>query len=158
MSGCPFEIKCSCSNGVWTVRSIVGTHNHIVEENLIGHSIARKPSQEEKEKIRLLGRSGVPPKAILSNIKAEFGNSLISATEIYNELNADRVERLNGKSAVECLLEQLNSEKFKSSVMESSDSVEAIFLRMLIQLNWHKDMTLSFSLIAPTRLISLECP
>jgi hypothetical protein len=84
LTGCPFEVVCSSRKGIWTVRNVTGQHNHELSENVVGHSIARKPSDAEKATIIFLGESGVAPKHILSVLKHDFPNSKVVAQNVYN--------------------------------------------------------------------------
>ena len=109
------------------MRKVVETHNHPVSHNVIGHSIARKPTATEKERIRTLGEQGVPPKAILSVLRSEFQNERTSAGEIYNELSAARMDMLAGRTPIEALLELVSQDDYVSRVKLDCVTTECIF-------------------------------
>ena len=48
--GCSFEIVCSLRKELWAVRKGNCVHNHDVSLNPAGHSIARRPTEEEKKR------------------------------------------------------------------------------------------------------------
>jgi len=94
---------------------------------MIGHSLARKPSANESQRIRALGEQGVPPKAILSVIRGEFNNDRTTAREVYNELTAARLDYLSGRTSIEALLQLISVEDYVSSVKLNGTTTECIF-------------------------------
>ena len=100
---CPFQIIVSLKKGSWNVREIRGEHNHECTEN-IGLPAFRRPDEVEKQRIKDLGESGVPPKAILSILRQEFSNYRTTAREVYNELTKARTRFLAGRSPIQTLI------------------------------------------------------
>ena len=47
LTGCTFVVYCSSKNQVWRVIRIEGTHNHPLDSDAIGHSVARRLTSEQ---------------------------------------------------------------------------------------------------------------
>ena len=58
LTGCPFQISCTVTRGVWVASIVIGSHNHAVGEDLAGHVVVRRPTTEERAKIQQLGSLG----------------------------------------------------------------------------------------------------
>ena len=128
---CPYKVVLSLSKGVWRLKIVNDEHNHEVSLELIGHSMARRPDEQQKEKIRHLGKHAVPTKRILSILKDENHSTNLSSREVYNELNKSRKELMNGKSSIDVLLEQLiPSEDFVCSQLLDDDRLSCFFLEI----------------------------
>lgn len=123
---CPFKIIMSMKQGSWRVREIQGEHNHNCTEN-IGIPTFRRPNEVEKQRIRELGVSGVPPKAILSTLRPEFGNYRTTAREVYNELTKYRAEFLAGRSPIQALIDHVSSEQYTYKVLLQDNVVVGFF-------------------------------
>ena len=127
LTGCLFEIVCTVQKGVWAVRKMVETHNHPLSTNFAGHSVARRPTADEKLRIQELGEQGIAPKSILSALRSEFQNETITSLEIYNELTAARLDFLKGRKPIEALIEIVSGEAYFSNVRMTGLEVECIF-------------------------------
>ncbi len=94
LTNCDYEIICSKKKGVCGIRKEIGTHNHAISLDVSGHSVARRPSKTEKETIRKSGESGIAPKAILNQLNKDGANTLITAKEVYRELDNQKKDFL----------------------------------------------------------------
>ena len=127
LTGCEFQIVCSCVKGLWAVRKISGNHNHDIGGNLAGHSVKRRLSEDEKKRVRSLHNSGLSPKDILSVLRTEFGNHYSTAKEIYNEVADAREEELRGRKPIEALLDLIRGRDYLSDVLMNGDIIKSIF-------------------------------
>jgi hypothetical protein len=123
LRGCSFEIVCSSKRGVWAVRKISGAHNHALERNLSGHSVARRLTSTEKQKIVSLSGNGIPPRAILTTLRSESNNPYISAQEIHNTLHFERRSMLRGRKPIEAFIDVVSCSDFFRKIWLEDDVI-----------------------------------
>lgn len=123
--GCTYVIVCSRKKSVWGVRKVKGSHNHDLSLDVSGHVVARRPNKAEKEKIRKLRESGLPPKEIVSQLKKEFNNNLITTKEVYRELNNAKKELLKGKINMEALVDDSSRKRLLEDLLYNEDNIAA---------------------------------
>jgi len=127
LTGCSFEIVCSSKRGVWAVRKIAGAHNHALERNLSGHSVARRLTSTEKQKIVSLSGNGIPPRAILTTLRSESNNPYISAQEIHNTLHLERRSMLRGRKPIEAFIDVVSCSVFFRKIRLEDDVIQGVF-------------------------------
>lgn len=116
---CPLKIYAICPKkgpnaGRWLVKDKDLQHNHDLCEDLIGHPAARRHSlkPEQRDLIERLLNYGVAPHRIMSILHAESPDNLIISEDIYNLRKAFNREKLNGRTQMEYLQEQLVKEEW----------------------------------------------
>ncbi|KAI8900530.1 hypothetical protein BC833DRAFT_563262 [Globomyces pollinis-pini] len=98
------------------VRKLIDNNNHDITNNVAGHSIARRPTEEAKETFRILARHGTAPRFILAHLKRECNNWLPHARDSYYSNAKDRNEFLKGRKPNEVLTDVLSNSGYHSSI------------------------------------------
>jgi len=127
LTGCPFQISCTVTRGVWVYSIVSGSHNHAVGEDLAGHAVVRRPTTEERAKIQQLGSLGVAPKHILSVLHIEFDGNKSTAQHVYNVLQSTKAEFLRGRSPIEALADLVSEDGYISNVWLKDRDVIGVF-------------------------------
>ena len=93
MTECPYEVRVLRTDyGTWTVQVKEPSHNHeLVEPSAFPYH--RRPTEDQKTRIRSLHASGVAPRFIVASILEQTPESLISLRDVYNEIARGRKER-----------------------------------------------------------------
>lgn len=119
---CPFELYCRFikKTGLYHVDLINDNHNHEPATCLLGHSAARKLTDEQKEEASIMLRKGIKAKQVVSYLIEKNEKVLIIAKDLYN-LKAKSVEdELSGLSWVDCLLKNLQSGNYYSNFQKDN--------------------------------------
>lgn len=124
---CPFTIKCTKVNGIWSVKSIKNEHNHEIPEDINGYARSKRLSEKETSLVSSLFDAGVQPRKIRSVLLQE-GNSNTTMSVIYNEKNKHKKILLNGQTSLNALVRTLQAEPYFYSVKHDvNDSLTALF-------------------------------
>ena len=100
-SGCPFRLNCAWVEGdKWRVIVGCGVHNHKIASSLHGHAYVGRLTDEEKEHIFGLVRSGVQTAAILTSIKSKFPDNLLTKRTLSNQVQALRFQQREGRTTM----------------------------------------------------------
>ncbi len=126
-TGCEFEIVYSSVKGVWAVCKILGSHNHELSGNLVGHVVKCRLSELEKAKVQAFSGQGLAPKDILCILCKEFTNIHSTTREIYNELVAARAEELSDRRSIEALVELISCSDYFNKVRLVEGVVDYVF-------------------------------
>ncbi|KAG5540574.1 hypothetical protein RHGRI_020704 [Rhododendron griersonianum] len=81
---CPFELKAVKGNNGWTVSVHNGTHNHPPAVYLEGHSYAGRLSAEQTSMVVDLSIALVKPREILTHLKVQDPENVMSIKTVYN--------------------------------------------------------------------------
>ncbi|KAI3870221.1 hypothetical protein MKW92_002096 [Papaver armeniacum] len=128
--GCPFQLKCDWVEGnKWTLRVVCGRHNHELSDTLTGHAYAGRLKEEEKQLVLHLTATGVPPQQVLIALKEKSKENYSTLKTIYNVKSKHRKSQVEGKSAMQQVMELLAQyhyvEKHRSN--EETNEVRDIF-------------------------------
>jgi hypothetical protein len=83
MTECPYEVR------AWMVQVKEPSHNHeLIEPSAFPYH--RRPTEDQKTRIRSLHASGVAPHFIVASILEQTPESLISLRDVYNEIARGR--------------------------------------------------------------------
>jgi hypothetical protein len=107
MTECPYEVRVLRTDyGTWTVQVKEPSHNHeLVEPSAFPYH--RRPTEDQKTRIRSLHASGVGPRFIVASILEQTPESLISLRDVYDEIARGRKERLGDLTPIEVLVMEL---------------------------------------------------
>ncbi|KAG5565912.1 hypothetical protein RHGRI_001734 [Rhododendron griersonianum] len=81
---CPFELKVVKGNDGWIVSVHNGTHNHPLAVYLEGHLYAGRLSTEQTSTVVDLSVSLVKPREILTHLKVQDPENVMSIKTMYN--------------------------------------------------------------------------
>ena len=82
----------------------IDQHNHDPAIDLSGHPSARRMDANDKRKVRDMASAGLTPSSILSTLKRESDNQLITRKDICNEIQRGKEEFLAERSPISALL------------------------------------------------------
>ncbi|XP_058181225.1 PKS-NRPS hybrid synthetase cheA-like [Rhododendron vialii] len=103
----PFELKAVKGNDGWTVSVHNGTHNHPPAVYLEGYSYVGRLSAEQTSIVVDLSVALVKPKEILTHLKVQDPENVMSIKTVYNVRQKYRVIEKAGKSQMQHLLDRL---------------------------------------------------
>jgi hypothetical protein len=104
---CPFKLVIYQEESQWKLKVLNKHHSHSPSLDPRTHHVYRRRTPAQKETIR--SQSHITPKDIMTTLKQDDPETLISNQDIRNERHAARVTGLNGRTAIEALLDDLSS-------------------------------------------------
>jgi len=114
LSECPFQmVGTKSKEGFWGLRVKNGEHNHEPSENVAGHPIARRLTEEQFAEIRTMSTAGIRPREMISALRQDDPDLLAIPRTIYNARHKFRVENLAGRTPIEALLDDLRDGPFE---------------------------------------------
>lgn len=137
-------IKCDCAfkltgrkqmDSQWKVLLTNPNHNHPpIPVGSIPQS--RALTKEQKQQVIRLHDCLVAPRQITSFLEI---NNIVIQRDIYNVVAAGKRKRLDGRSAIRCLLEELNEENcFVRYQVDENDNLTHLFFALDSQINIFK--------------------
>ncbi|KAI3873903.1 hypothetical protein MKW98_001552 [Papaver atlanticum] len=128
--GCPFKLRCSWVEGNrWTLHVRCGIHNHELSATLTGHAYVGRLKEEEKQLVIHLTATGVQPQQVLTALKEKSKENYSTLRTIYNVKAKLRKSQVEGKPAMQQLMELLTQyhyvEKHRSN--EETGEVRDVF-------------------------------
>lgn len=117
-----FKMKTEENDGQWRLETKNGSHNHPRSLNASTHHVFRKRTATEKETIAAMSRAGVRPIQILTALKQQNEQTLVTGSDIRGERLKIRTEHLNGRSPIETLLDDLTSSEWVFDVKRDSEN------------------------------------
>jgi hypothetical protein len=106
---CPFRLIIYQKDSQWMIQVTNNQHSHGPSLNPRTHHVYRRRTPAQKETIKSLSKAGDAPKQILTAIRQADPETLISSQDIRNERASARAEYLNGRPAIEALLDELST-------------------------------------------------
>ena len=100
----------------WEIVVKTVEHNRSFPDNLSGHPSARQLDVQQEKTFQDMVSVGAKPSVILKTITKNSNNCLFKKKDVYNKIQSIRLQLLDGKTAVEALLESLRSGPFHYSV------------------------------------------
>jgi hypothetical protein len=108
--GCEFRFKVYLTTlDTWRVYIIFHAHSHSRSSHPIGHPCHRKLDTEAKNLVKSLSSNGVATRAISSTIRRD-PQRLITSKDISNERQLIRQDYLQGRTAIESLIDELQAD------------------------------------------------
>src|ERR1043166_1730803 len=108
-SGCPFRVAIYQKDNQWMLQVKNDQHNHGPSLDPSAHHVYRRRTPAQKETIKSLSQAGIAPKQIMTTIRHSDPDTFISPRDIRNERILARADYLNGRSAIEALLDELST-------------------------------------------------
>lgn len=81
--------------------------NHLPSTYASGHHIHHQPTATTKQSIAHMATAGIQPRQILSSLRLEAPDTLLSARDLYNVRVSIRQDNLSSKTPIQALLEAL---------------------------------------------------
>jgi hypothetical protein len=128
--GCPFRLYAKKLNsGQWEIQVRNSTHNHEADDNMIGHSIARRRqlTKDQNQTIQSLSDIGSKPQHILGLIRKD-PTVLITPRDIYNIQTDLRRKKLGNYTPLEFLRETLQQKNWRYKFKQDSDGHILFFI------------------------------
>jgi hypothetical protein len=129
MTGCPFKLVISKmkskdrqTNDQWMLRVTNPDHEHERSLHPSAHIVHRQRTATQTEIIRSMTRAGSRPMEILTALRQQYPDTLVTATDIRNDRMKMRAEYLNSRSLIETLLDDLSSPEWIFDVKRDSDN------------------------------------
>ena len=127
--GCPFRLYGKRVLGdKWELKVRNPSHNHIADNTMIGHPIARRLTEEQLQSILHLSEIGSRPRDILALIQRQYPNALVSSKDIYNARDALRRQKLGNNTPLEYLLKNLQEDSWKYAIKQDSEGHILFFM------------------------------
>lgn len=127
--GCPFKLYGKMLlDDKWELQVQNPNHNHTADDNMIGHSAARRLTEEQLQKVLYLSEIGSNPRGILAIIKPEHPNALVTPRDIYNARSALRRQKLGNSTPLEFLLKTLKENHWKYAIKQDSEGHILFFM------------------------------
>ncbi|PSS08718.1 hypothetical protein M430DRAFT_69958 [Amorphotheca resinae ATCC 22711] len=108
------ELRLDHISGNWSLSVLEATHNHDRSADPKAYPAYRiaalKPNAYAA--ISTLGRAGLSTSQILSTLRIEYPEALLTAKDVTNILQKSRLEELDGKTLIQWLVEELQSKGF----------------------------------------------
>ena len=116
-------------DGVWKFTVACPNHNHPLEENLVGHSIARRMTTGQESLIINAIATGAPPRAALALAREQDPTFLASSQDVKNLKKKKRKDFLAGRSLIDAFFESLQNSGHTFQVeLGSNGEVVNLFL------------------------------
>lgn len=131
--GCTFRLYASItsaknSDGKWHIKVRNPDHNHEPEDNMIAHPAARTINQEQRDTIWHLLEQGTPPRQIIGLIKNSDPSVLITPKDVHNLHIQFRREKLQDKSPLQYLQEELVTHQWKYEFKKDKEGYIEFFI------------------------------
>jgi hypothetical protein len=121
--GCPFRLYAKkLNNSQWEIQVRNSIHNHEADDNMIGHSIARRRqlTKDQNQTIQSLSDVGSKPQHILGLIRKD-PTILITPRDIYNIRTDLRRKKLGNYTPLEFLRETLEQNNWRYTFKQDSE-------------------------------------
>src|SRR5205809_930886 len=111
LTGCPFSIRASEKDDIWTFKVRNPDHNHEPTTSAAAHPVQRRFSSHIKNQIKNLSASGVSASQVVSTLR-QSSDLPVVAQDVYNIRKELKWENLHGKTPIESLIDQLKQGTF----------------------------------------------
>ena len=106
-TGCPFSVSILLENGAWRASVTAPEHNHEKSPDVSAHTVHRRFTNEQYERIGALRRLDTPPTKILESLKREFPEGIFTREDVANAMKKMKREMLAGRTPTQALVEEL---------------------------------------------------
>ena len=126
-TGCPFKLVIfkmkreddEQTNDQWKLEVTSSEHNHEPSLHPSAHHVYHKRKVAETDTIRSMTRAGSQPMQILTALRQQDPATLLTADNIRTDRKKIRKERLDGRSPIETLLDDLSTSDLNCSWNEN---------------------------------------
>ena len=128
--GCPFRVRgYLLIAGYWSLKVNDGKHNHDMAEVLKGHKTVGRLNPNEKDILRNLTDSNVPPRHILTSLRKRNSKTATTIKHIYNARTRHRKSVRGPRSEMQHLMKSLVEHKYVYHVRNyaNSQNIKDIF-------------------------------
>jgi hypothetical protein len=129
--GCPFRLYGKrLANNRWQIQVRNPTHNHQPDDNMIGHSLARRRqlTGDQNNTINHLSEIGSKPRQIISLLRAEQPTTLIKPSDLYNIRDELRRKKLGNYTPLEFLRETLQNNSWRYTFKQDAEGHILFFM------------------------------
>jgi hypothetical protein len=130
-TGCPFRLYGKkLANNHWQIQVRNPSHNHEANDNMIGHSLARRRqlTEDQKNTIEHLSDIGSKPRHIISLLRAEQPTTLIKPYDLYNIRDEMRRKKLGNYTPLEFLRETLQNNNWRYAFKQDTEGHILFFM------------------------------
>ena len=127
---CPFNFTGNFykKKGYFQIKIKDPSHNHPASEDPSFHSVHRRLTTEQINKVQALTDAGVPPLKIKTTLVQESSAPIApTLNTIYNARNHLRRNQLEGRSPIEALIYEIRKREFYHSVQTSDSHMTSLF-------------------------------
>jgi MULE transposase domain len=128
--GCPFKLygKKILNSEKWELKVRHPSHNHPADNSMIGHPSARKLTEEQLRNVHHMSEVGSKPREILTLIKRENSDALVTPRDIYNARSALRRQKLGNSTPIELLQKTLQENYWKYAIKQDHEGHILFFM------------------------------
>lgn len=126
---CPFPVTGTVQeNGFWKVEARNAEHNHFPSLFASGHSAHRQLSLtiNVRQSIADMITAGIQPRPILSSLRQEASDLLLSARDVYNARADIRRQNLGSKTPIQALLALLSEDRQWTTAFELNSTTHQV--------------------------------
>lgn len=128
-TGCKYVIYTrQISPGDWVVMERRNEHNHSLTQEPNGFSRARRFTEEQTKRLKIMQASGVTPKAQLAVLREEFPGCISVSRDVYNLAAKHRNQFLGNRTSIQALVDVLEENQCTSAHSQDSDGYIENFL------------------------------
>ncbi|CAG8809284.1 19847_t:CDS:2, partial [Cetraspora pellucida] len=109
---CPYELRAARRNNEWHLEVYNNEHNHIFDNDISGHPIARQLSEQQLETVTAMTAAGSRPREIVSTLRHNDTSTLVINRDVYNAREWLRQQNLAGRSPIQALIDELKEGNF----------------------------------------------
>jgi hypothetical protein len=143
---CPFRatVYQAALDGRWRLDVTNPKRNHTASLNPAAHHVHRKRSELQKNKIFSMSEAGVPPRQILSALRQDDPDTIITSQDIRNDIQMAKGKELGQRQPIEALLDDLSTDEWVFDVKKDSENrIQCLFFahkRQIQQLRANPDI------------------
>jgi hypothetical protein len=129
--GCQFRLYAKkLDTGQWEIQVRNPTHNHKPDDNMIGHSLARRRqlTEDQNYTIKHLSDIGSKPRQIISLLRADQPTTLIKPCDLYNIRDELRRKKLGNNTPLEFLRETLQNNYWRYAFKQDTEGYILFFM------------------------------
>ncbi|CAG8600124.1 15699_t:CDS:2 [Cetraspora pellucida] len=109
---CPFELYATRRNGLWHLEVRNTIHNHGPSNDMSGHPIVCRLTEEQKESVAIMTTSSSHPCEIISTFRQNDLSTLVISSNIYNMHAQLQQQNLAGRTPIQALVDELQEGDF----------------------------------------------
>ncbi|CAG8747078.1 13358_t:CDS:1 [Cetraspora pellucida] len=109
---CSFELYATRRNGLWHLEIRNATHNYGLSNDMSGHPIVHRLTEEQKESVAIMTTSSSRSREIISTLRQNDLSMLVISNDIYNMHAQLRQQNLAGRTPIQALVDELQGGNF----------------------------------------------
>ncbi|CAG8497947.1 8419_t:CDS:2 [Scutellospora calospora] len=99
-------------DGLWHLEVRNAAHNHNHSEEIAGHPIAHRLSEQQTASIAAMTTASLRPKEIISTLRQNDPSTLVTNINIYNTRVQIRLQNLAGRTPIQTLIDEFQKGNF----------------------------------------------